>query len=131
MYGTTFASCLKLLVKHTTDVHILGNKNKQAGISDTLAEIKAQVDADVADVEAIDDEEAPASAHSQAKIQIIINNSKGTDANNTSEVALSNLSEDQRTNFDRVHARLHKTSRGLGSAYPPGPCRHTRLGQRR
>jgi predicted lipase len=104
---------------------------QQAGISETLAEIKAQVDADVADAEAIDDEEAPASTHSQAKIQIIIKNSKGTDANKTSEVALSSLSKDQRTRFDRVHARFAKTGCGLGSAYPPGPCRHTRLGQRR
>ena len=79
---------------------------KHAGISETLAEIKAQVDAYVADAEAIDDEEAPASTHSQAKNHI--KNSKGTDANKTSEVALCNLSEDQRTNFDRVHARMQK-----------------------
>ena len=42
---------------------------KQAGISETPAEIKAQVDADVADAEAIDDADAPASTQSQAKIQ--------------------------------------------------------------
>ena len=102
---------------------------KQAGISETLAEIKAQVVADVADAEAIDDGEAPASAHSQAKIQIIIKDLKGTDAHNTSEVALSSLSEDQRTRFDWVHALANKTGCSLGSAYPLGPCGHPRLGQ--
>ena len=105
MYGTTFDSCLKLPVKITMDVHSL---EKQAGIGETLAEIKAQVDADVADAEAIDDANAPASTDSQAKIQTIIKNSKDTDANKTSEVALSSLSEDQRTRFDRVHARFQK-----------------------
>jgi hypothetical protein len=39
------------------------------------------VDKDVADAEAIDDADAPASTDSQAKIQIIVKNSKGTDAN--------------------------------------------------
>ena len=119
MYGTIFDSCLKSLIKNTTNVHCLA---KQAGISETLAEIKAQVDADVADAEAIDDEEAPASAHSQAKIHIIIKNSKGTDANNTSEVALSSLSEGQRTSFDRVHARLQKQVAALVRLIPRDPA---------
>ena len=127
VYGTTFDSCLRSLVKNSTDVRCL---EKQAGISETLAKIKAQVDADVADAEAIGDEKAPASTHSQANIQNIIKNSKGPDANNTSEVALSSLSKDQRTSFDGVHA-LAEAGCCLGSAYPPGPCRHTRLGQRR
>ena len=108
VYGTTFDSCLRSLVKNSTDVRCL---EKQAGISETLAEIKALVDADVADAEAADeDEEAPASAHSQARIQFFIKNSKDSDTNNTSAVALGSLSEDQRAGFDRV--------------------RHTRLGQR-
>ena len=72
VYGTMFDSCLKLLIKNTTDLH---NLEKQAGISETLTEIKAQVDADIADAEAIhsDEPDAPASGDSQAKIQIIKN----------------------------------------------------------
>ena len=106
MYGTTFDSCLRSLVKDSTDVRCL---EKQAGISETLAEIKALVDADVAEAEAADeDEEAPASAHSQAQIQIIIKNSKDSDTNSTSAVALGSLSDDQRAGFDRARARLQK-----------------------
>ena len=129
MYGTTFDSCLISLVNKSTDVRCL---EKQAGISETLAEIKALVDADVAEAEAADeDEEAPASAHSQAQIQIIIKNAKDSDTHSTSAVALGSLSEDQRAGFDRVHARLQtKAGCSHGSAYPPGPWRHTRLGQR-
>ena len=91
------------------------------------------MDADVADAEAADeDEETLASAHSQAQIQIIIKNSKDSDTNSTSAVALGSLSEDQRAGFDRVHARLQNKQTGCshGSAYPPEPWRHTRLGQR-
>ena len=71
MYGTIFDSCLKSLIKNTTNVHCL---EKQADISETLAEIEAQVDADAAGAEAIDDADAPASTDSQAKIQIIVKN---------------------------------------------------------
>jgi len=67
----------------------------------------------------------------RAKIHIILKSSKGTDANKASEVALSSLSEDQRTRFDRVHAHFakQKTCCSLGSVYPPGLCGHPRLGQ--
>jgi hypothetical protein len=66
---------------------------------------------------------------SQAQIQIIIQNAKDSDTHSTSAVALGSLSEDQRAGFDRVHA-LAKAGCSHGSAYPPGPWRHTRLGQR-
>ena len=102
------------------------NLEKQDGVSETLAEIKAQVYADVADAKAIDDADAPASTDSQANIQIIINSSKGTDANKTSELALISLSEDQRARFDRAHA-LAKQESGCGhcSVSPPGPSGRT------
>ena len=54
VYGTTFDSCLRSLVKNSTDVRCL---EKQAGISETLAEIKALVDADVAEAEAASEDE--------------------------------------------------------------------------
>ena len=68
VYGTTIDSCLKLLVQNTTDVHSL---EKQAGISKTLAEIKAQVEADIADAEAIssDDADAPASTYPRPRFK--------------------------------------------------------------
>jgi hypothetical protein len=118
VYGTTFDSCLRSLVKKSTDVRCL---KKQAGISETLAEIKALVDADVAEAEAADeDEEAPASAHSQAQIQIIIKNAKDSNTHNTSAVALGSLSEDQKAGFDRVHARLQKQVAAMVRFIPRG-----------
>ena len=44
VYQTTYDSCLRALIKNSANVHAI---EKQAGISETLAEIKAQVDAEV------------------------------------------------------------------------------------
>ena len=80
VYDPIFDSCLKWLIKNTTNVH---NIEKQASVSETLAEIEALVDVDAADAEAIEDADAPASTDSLANIQIIVRSTKGTEANNT------------------------------------------------
>ena len=87
VYGTVYDTCLKSLMAKTTDVRRL---EKHAGlISETLAEIKAQVGAEAAQAEAIDDADASASADSKAKIQII------TVGHAICKVALNSLSKDQ------------------------------------
>jgi hypothetical protein len=112
--GTVFDTCLKSLMAETTDVHSL---EKHAGIiSETLAEIKAQVDAKAAKAEAIDDADAPASADSKAEIQII------TVAHETFEVAVSSLSKDQRTRFDRARTRCNKQVAALIRLVPLDPA---------
>ena len=57
MYGTIFDFCLKSLINNTTNVNGI---EQQAGISETLAKIKALVDVDVADAGAIKDADIPA-----------------------------------------------------------------------
>jgi hypothetical protein len=119
VYGTTFYSCLRSLVQNSTDVCYI---EKQAGISETLAEIKAQVDADVADAEAIDDEEAPASAHSQAKIQIIIKQFEG---NRCQQNLRSGSEQPVRGPEDPLrpaHARLKKQVAALVRLIPRDPA---------
>ena len=71
--GTIFDSCLKSLINNTTNVQSI---EQQTGISETLAEIKALVDVDVADSEAIEDADTPASTESHANIEIIVKNAR-------------------------------------------------------
>ncbi len=102
----------------------------QAGISETLADIKAMSAADAQDAaphaadDAMADGPTPAAAASPAKIQIITK-SKGTDGDKCPDVALSSLTTDQQVRFDQVHARLKKkkeTCTFLGQPHPQGPC---------
>ena len=74
------------------------------------------MDADIANAEAIDDADAPASADSRAEIQII------TVAHETFAVALSSLSKDQMTRFDRARTRCNKQIVALIRLIPRDPA---------
>ena len=74
------------------------------------------MDADAAKAEAVDDADAPAFADSKAEIQII------AVADETFEVALSSLSKDGRTRFDRARTRCNKQVAALIRLIPRDPA---------